>query len=286
MTKDIKKVALRQNNKKLTKHLMLDSHCDIISVQSIFAKIDKTLYGGISMWTDQALLKLSPQTAYSRNDLFEIFRSEKQDLSDGAFRWTLYNLLQEQKIFKADYDSYIAMKPQTLPVYKPYYSDKVKALLKMLEEMYPDLDFVLFESVLLNEFLNHQIAQNTIYIQIEKEVSSFIFDVLQEEYTGSVLYRPRRNEFDRYWTRDCIVVQDLISQAPLSQNVPHEITVEKMLVDIVAEKSIAATFSPSELPFVYENIIRSYQVDKRRMNRYAGRRGKAQQIKKFVGGDG
>ena len=143
---------------------------------------------------------------------------------------------------------------------------------------------MVFESVLLNEFLNHQIAQNTIYVQVEKDVSSYVFDNLQEEYSGSVLYRPGKSEFGRYWTRDCIVVLDLISQSPLSQDNPHEITAEKMLVDITAEKSISRTFSPSEIPFVFENVIRSYHVDRRKMNRYAGRRGKSSQVKKYAGG--
>ena len=66
---------------------------------------------------------------------------------------------------------------------------------------------------------------------------------------------------------------------------PHEISAEKLLVDIVAEKSIAATFSPSELPFVFENIINSYRIDMRKLNRYAGRRGKAALVRKLAGGE-
>ncbi len=236
------------------------------------------------MWTDQALQKLSDKMAYCREDLFHALQSEKTDLSDSAFRWTLYNLLQEKKLFKTDYDTYVTVKPVVLPVYKPYYSEKAATLKEKLSNQYPDLAFVIFESVLLNEFLNHQIAQNTIYVQVEKDVSSYIFGNLQEEYTGSVLYRPGKNEFERYWSRDCIVVLNLISQAPLSQDKPHEITAEKMLVDIIAERSISETFSPSEIPFVYENVMNSYQIERRKMNRYAGRRGKSSQVKKYAGG--
>ena len=235
------------------------------------------------MWKDKMLLKLSDKTAYCRDDLLHLFLEEKPDLSASAFRWTLYNLLQEQKIFRVDYDTYITEKPQVLPIYKPYYSDNAKALTKTMTERFPQVNFVIFESVLLNEFLNHQIAQNTIYVQIEKDVSSYIFDNLKEEHAGNVLYKPGKMDFDRYWTRDCVVVMDLISQAPLSQEKSHEITIEKMLVDIVAEKSIAAVFSPSEIPLVYENAMRSYQVDRRKMNRYAGRRGKALIVKEYMG---
>ena len=47
---------------------------------------------------------------------------------------------------------------------------------------------------------------------------------------------------------NCIVILDLISQAPLSKENEHIITIEKLLVDLIADKTIAATFSPSELP--------------------------------------
>ena len=107
-------------------------------------------------------------------------------MSEGAFRWTLYNLLQEQKIFRVDYDTYITEKSQVLPIYKPYYSDRAKALTEKMAEQFSQVNFVIFESILLNEFLNHQVAQNTIYVQIEKDVSSYIFDNLQKEYVGDV----------------------------------------------------------------------------------------------------
>lgn len=237
------------------------------------------------MWVDQSILKLSNKMTYSRDDLFHIMQSDKTDLSDSAFRWTLYNLLKEQKLFKTGRDAYETVKPKDLPIYTPYYSEKASILMKKLSNQYPELEFVIFESVLLNEFLNHQIAQNTIYIQVEKDVSSYVFDRLHEEYAGNVLYKPGKSEFDKYWSKDCVVVLDLISQAPMSQNDPHEITLEKMLVDIISEKSISETFSPSEIPHIFEEAINSYKLDKRKMNRYAGRRGKTSQINKYIGGN-
>ncbi|MGP1418184.1 MAG: DUF6577 family protein [Sphaerochaetaceae bacterium] len=234
------------------------------------------------MWANQAMWKLSNKT-YSREELFKIFQNEKKNLTESAFRWFLYNMQKERLLFRMDYNTYSTVQPKRLPSYKPIYSEQSLTVMKRLEEKYPALLFVVFESMLLNEFLNHQIAQNTIYVQVEKSVSYYIFSILQQEHAGRVLYKPSKNDFQRYWTKDCIVVVDMVSQSPLSLESPHEMTVEKMLVDIVAEKDIAATFSPSELPFIFENVTESYRVDKRRMNRYAGRRGKAAMIGKYMG---
>ena len=140
----------------------------------------------------------------------------------------------------------------------------------------------MFESVLLNEFLNHLIAQNTIFVQVEKDVSSSVFSILQNEFPGTVLYNPGKQEFAKYWSKDCIVVLDLISQAPLSAENPHEIVAEKMLVDIVAEKIIASVFSPYEIPSIFKDMLTKYRIDRRRINRYAGRRGKAEVIKQLI----
>lgn len=236
------------------------------------------------MWAEPIITKLSDNQSYNRDDLFHIFNKEKKSLSESTFRWMLYNLQKEQLLFRTDYDTYTTVEPQSLPVYRPVYTDKAKSVIRDIGQKYPSLSFVVFESVLLNEFLNHQIAQNTIYIQVEKDVSSYIFDSLQQERPGSILYKPNAKDFERYWTPNCTVILDLISQSPLSAEYPHEITIEKMLVDILADKSIAATFSPAELPYIFEDVMESYQADKRRMNRYASRRAKTKEIKKYTGG--
>ncbi len=255
----------------------------LLVYRQFFKKLTKRYSEVPKMWINNAMSKLSNIDSYCRKDLFQIFLSEKEDLSDSTFRWTLYNLLKENKLFKIGYDTYIIAKPKVLPVYKPFYSKKTNNLIDFLKNNFLGLNFVVFESVLLNEFLNHQIAQNTVYIQVEKDMSSYVFDILQDKYTERILYKPNNRDFDRYWTKDCIVILDLISQAPLSVDKPYEITIEKILVDIIADKSISATFSSAEIPFIFYNVMKSYQIDKHKIKRYAGRRGRTNQIMNFLG---
>lgn len=233
------------------------------------------------MWADKVISELSEQKTYTRQELLRRFQETRPDLNDSTFRWILYGLQKDQTIFRVGRDEY-SLQPREAILYRPLYTDAAQNVIRFLENRFPDLVFVVFESVLLNEFLNHQIAQNTIYIQAEKDLGTFVFDVLRDEGYGNVLYRPDSRELDRYWSNGCIVVQNLISQAPLSAETPHEITAEKMLVDILAEKSIAMTFSPAELPAVFRNIARAYQVDWNRVLRYAGRRGKAEAVRQFM----
>ena len=235
------------------------------------------------MKLDHALVSLKDDRTYTRNDLIEVFRKENKDLNDSTFRWMLYNMQLQNKLFRVGYDEYTISEQRVLPVYRPFYSEEVLMVKSLLEEKYPELSFVMFESVTLNEFLNHQIAQNTVYVQVEKDLSTYIFDILKQELGVTVLYKPNRTEFSRYWTRGCVIILELISQAPLSSVQPHEITMEKMLVDIIADKSIEATYSPAELPEIFRNVKRNYRIDYKKMNRYAGRRGKTKIIEKYMG---
>lgn len=55
---------------------------------------------------------------------------------------------------------------------------------------HPYLDFRIFELVQLNEFVNHQIAQNMIFVSVEGELEEDVFNTLWENYEGSVLLKP------------------------------------------------------------------------------------------------
>ncbi len=59
---------------------------------------------------------------------------------------------------------------------------------------------------------------------------------------------------------------------------------EKMLVDMSADKLIATAFSKAELPDVYEQAQSRYLLDKVRMLRYARRRNRQDVLLKYLEG--
>ena len=66
---------------------------------------------------------------------------------------------------------------------------------KKIEEQYPELDFRIFELVQLNEFVNHQIAHNVIFVSVESGLGAYVFDSLKERYTGKILLNPSVETF-------------------------------------------------------------------------------------------
>ena len=227
-------------------------------------------------------IKLDRGEVYSRKSLVAILQREKPSLSTNSYRYAISGMLHDGIISKKGYDTYSLSDKIKLSEYNPDYSDIANVLIGLISRQYPHIQFTVFETALLNDFLNHVIAQNTIFIQSEKESSVFIFRFLQEAGYNHILYKPNKKDFSLYWAKNCIIITDIISEAPLNISDPHMITLEKMLVDMCADKLIAGTYSKSEFSSVLENAQEHYQLDMKRMLRYARRRNKEEIIKKFL----
>ena len=234
------------------------------------------------MWYDTTIRSLSETESYTRSDLFGMLKQEKPELSYSTFQWLIYSLQKNNLLHRTGYDSYSSGTTNEKVIYQPLYSEEAAGISSSLSMAYPLVDFTVFESTLLNEFLNQLIAQNTIYLQVNRDVSSYIFEWIRAHYDGSVLYKPSEDDFFRYWQSGSVVILDKISESPANQDAPHDILLEKLLVDILAEKTIQATFSPSEYPFIFENALRMYRIDKKKMMRYARRRNRGSEIQKYL----
>jgi len=137
---------------------------------------------------------------------------------------------------------------------------------------------------LMNDFLNHLIGRNTVFVQVEKESGGAVFRYLQDRFMN-VIYKPSVKEFELYCVKDSIVVIDLISEAPIRRDNPYAITLEKMLVDMHCDRIIQLTYSNAEYPDVVEDAKNNYQLDKRKMLRYARRRNKGKEIESYLEAD-
>ena len=92
-------------------------------------------------------------------------------------------------------------------------SDTAKAISSDVQEQYPLVDFQIWELYQMNEFVNHQMAKNTIFIEVENILDESIFNRLFEAYPH-VLHNPSANEYYKYAGDETIVVRRLISEAP------------------------------------------------------------------------
>ena len=235
-------------------------------------------------WYEIIIDRMDKERVYSHKELCELVKAVKPDMADSSYHWIISRLVREGKIIRWGYDVYSVSQGESLREYEPFYSDEAKKLISSIAEKYPHVVFTVFETVLMNEFLNHLIAQNTIFVQVEKESSIYIFRFLQDEGYNNVLYKPSGEDMALYWSGGSIIVTDMISEAPLRTAAPHAITLEKMLVDMYADKLISASYSSAEYPDVIEQAENHYFLDKRRMLRYARRRNRYKEIYNYLEG--
>ena len=270
-----------QKNKKMPKHILKNKRNMIKSYQMGIIP-EKEVY---EMWYAEVVDKMKQNKSYSRQQIFELLRESRPNTSKSSFDWIIYSMVKDGLLTRIERNTYEITSKDTMEksYYEPTFNDKSLEIISKIQGKYPYIDFTCFESVQLNEFLNHLIARNTFFVMVEKDVLEFIFRFLREEYSD-VLLRPSNSDWDSYWKPDCIVVLNQVTESPQNEKKERAMSIEKMLVDIIAEKTFENLYSKSELKRIYETAYQRYIIDKTKMLRYARRRNKEKIVKEYLGG--
>ena len=234
------------------------------------------------MWKIELLSAVPESQVFTRQALYNLFKENNKDLSYNSVGWIIDEGLKSNLLFKVGSDSY-SRKKETRNTYSPRYSEFSKELLSKMEERFPELEYTLFETLLLNEFVNHLYAHNILVLQVEKVLCPFTFDFLNELFPGKVLYNPSSDDLGRYQSDNCIILENRISEAPFDKEHPHFITMEKLLVDTVSDKAIKELIPTSEVSNIYENAKLIYKSDLTKIKRYAKRRNAWTKVEALLG---
>ncbi len=160
-------------------------------------------------------------------------------------------------------------------------SDTAKNISTMIQAKYPLVDFQIWELYQMNEFINHQMAKNTILVDVENMLDESIFNLLFKAYPH-VLLNPGVDEYYKYTGDETIVVRKLISEAPPSYGEYRQAPLEKVLVDLFGRGIIGFLISHSEYRSIYEDAFQKYNINLSKLFRYARRRGIEEPIRKYI----
>lgn len=202
-------------------------------------------------------------------------------MSQASYKLKMQHLLESGQIARIGRNLYCISDNQ-MPIYYYGYSEFAAEIQKMIHEAHPFLAYRIFELVQMNEFLNHQIAHNTVFVFVEADLGDFVFATLKEKFPEKILLNPSVKGYHLYWQNDLIIVGKLLTEAPKGKKAVWHICLEKMLVDMTAEKVIKATFSEAEYPDVLEQAFQKYMIDESQMFRYAKRRHVKDDILKII----
>lgn len=231
------------------------------------------------------LLDTIPNQIVSRNDLRDAYTMIADIPDTKTFRYVLEDLLDNKYIRKLSFNKYIKEGvEEKLPkqIYNAPLSDLAISIKKEIDELFPFIDYQIYDLNILNEFMNHLIARNVIFLEIDKDSYKYVFTVLNEKHNGDLLLHPTSHDIDYYFHNNIVVVDRLISESPRNILTPHEIVLEKLIVDMFANKTLRNLLSQSDYPDALETMFNNYEIDIKKMFRYARRRNKENEIKTFI----
>jgi hypothetical protein len=232
---------------------------------------------------------LSGQRFFLKTNLRDFYRSRSPELSENTFRRILYTLEKRNLIRKIDRGVYILGNDQpghqSQKKFIPTFSTELSALSNSIKAAFPFVEYLIWETKILHEFMLHQPGQNQIILETEKETADSVFNFLNDRHGGEVFLQPDRVTFERYILSrtDSIIVSNLITQSPHQKvkDIPCP-KLEKILVDIYADDEKFYVFQGQELVRIFETVFERYHISEKALFRYAERRKVGTKIYTFV----
>ena len=216
---------------------------------------------------------------------FQDFKREVEnsaiDISEKSLARILTNLINHQFIVRTKRNQYQTIKKNIRFDFDYEISDFASEINQIVIDTYPLVEYQIWELTVLNHFLNHLIGQNCIFVEVESDLVDTVFELLLEK-GYRVLLNPSEDMYFRYAQDNIVVVRKLISQAPENLIDKKKISLERLLVDIVADKLLKSLFSYSEIPGIFHECLSQYNLNVKKVLRYASRRKAKEKIKILI----
>ena len=224
--------------------------------------------------------------AFTREELFQFYRYFEPELKEGTFGWRIYDL-QNRNIIKPLKRGLYVFSHKIK--YQPGISDALFKIAKQLSEKFDEVQHCVWDSVWLNEFVQHQSSKSMLFIEVEKGFEESVFYFLKDKWKNEVFINPDENVIDFYITASNkpVIVKKLLTRAPLIERTEKKVefytpSLEKILVDIFAEKHLFHYLHGGELMHIYENALNRYAINYTKLFSYAKRRERESEIKQFM----
>lgn len=203
------------------------------------------------------------------------------NLSSGSLSWLFYELLKSSLIERVGPSTYA--EKGALPVYQGGVKGKRwEEVSSLLSARLSRTKGVIFEVSSLNAFLNHLIAHETLIVEVERNAMESAFWAIKEKWPKeNVLLNPTGEEMARYGGEDEILVLPLTKRFPAGAS-PYSMGMEKLLVDLFADKGLRQFFDESEIPGMVKEMKGGYYFERKALLSYARQRGVTEKIEEAL----
>lgn len=224
--------------------------------------------------------------AFNKETIYQIAVNKDNQLKPQSIHWLINKLIDQGLLIRVGRNKYcITTADVKRKVYHHRFSEELQKMVDDVSERFPLIQFQAWEAIQFNRFANHQIAQNLFFIEVENMLESTVYEFLRETAEHQVLLKPTMEICEVYANSNTVIVQNLITEAPVNQHAPHHVMLEKLLVDLFADEKMQLFLETSEFSAILEDAFQTYAIDESKMFRYARRRNIENKIKKIISDD-
>ena len=185
------------------------------------------------MNTSSILPRLPVGEVFNKETFRKIVRSLFPVCSEASINWLLVSMRRQGVLNSVGAGKYYVVSKDA-PVRKKYVYPHSADYLKLereIGESYPRVNFQMWELTQMNDFVNHTISKNVIFVEVESMLLDTVYDSLRLTYPYAMLH-PDVDAFFRLRAPETdVVVQKLLTEAP-SPNDERSCPIEKILVDL------------------------------------------------------
>lgn len=218
---------------------------------------------------------------FTTNDLKDFYSNYDENLPMGTLRWRIY-YLKKRGIIKSVKRGLYELGEEIK--FYPEISKELKRIHRKIEKNFPYVEFCIWESEWLNNFMVHQPISNYIFVEVENFAAFSVFEHLYMSEKNVFIF-PKKSEINYYINnkKKSIIVNKLISEAPIESvegvSVPK---IEKIIVDLFANTNVLKTYQGKEKKNIIENIFSQYTINLSTLERYAKKKGLRDEIYAFI----
>ena len=221
------------------------------------------------------------KAVFETQDIVAFYEQTEKDIKQTTVNWRVHTLVQSGVLQRIGRGKFTLGEGKN---YIPEISSATKSIFKKLKTEFPFANLCVWNTSVLNEFMQHQPNRFFVLVETDKETTNSVFYFLRE-IKKSVFVEPTSDILEKYIVneKDIFIIKPLVSEAP-TQNINgvETATIEKMLVDIFCDDVIFLAQQGAEMRTIFKNAFDKYTINQSKMLRYADRRRKKEELTKFV----
>ncbi len=227
-------------------------------------------------WINNIKRHFQGRSVFNKADLEKVLRSVSPHLTESSLNWRIFELKQKGVIVNTARGTYTLTQKEE---FQPLLTDEIKEIFNYVTQNYPFAQICVSDTTWLNDLMIHQVFKTAIILEVEKEAALSVFYALTT-IRKDVFFEPDDTVIERYIQSvdKPLIIKQLISQSPLFVQEGISIPkIEKLLIDIIAEKDLYAS-QQTEADHIYQEAKGRYNINKSTLYRYAKRRNRYEQV--------